>query len=148
MSTLTDLARSEKLFYLASPYSRFPTGIDAAFEEISRIGGELIFRGVRFFCPIAHSHPISKHGGVDPYDHSIWLPAMKPLMDACDVMLIAQMDGWRESYGIGEEIKAFRAMQKPILELCPRTLHVCAHRISDVGGCLNVAQIDQGELNV
>ncbi len=105
----------EPFWYLATPYSGYPNGIKAAFEEASRAAASLIERGVRLYCPIAHTHPIAIYGNLDPKDHSIWLPADGPFMDAAMGLIVVQMETWELSKGIGAEIKRFREAAKPVL---------------------------------
>ena len=62
----------------------------------------------------AHTHPVAVYGGIDPYDHSIWIPADKPLMEAAHGLLVCKMKGWEESYGIKVEIEHFEAEGKPV----------------------------------
>lgn len=100
------------LWYLATPYTKDPRGIEAAFIDAARAAAEMVRRGVMVFSPIAHSHPIAIHGALNPLDHSIWLPFDEAIMRVCDGLLIVKMPGWRESYGIGEERKIFRAAGK------------------------------------
>ena len=100
--------------YLATPYSKYPRGIDAAFEEACKVTAYLIQQGVRVFCPIAHTHPIAMHGGIDPLDHAIWIPADKPFMDGAAALLVCQMESWEKSYGINIEIKEFQAAGKNV----------------------------------
>lgn len=102
------------LAYLATPYSRHPAGMECAHHQACRAAGELIRRGARVYSPIAHSHPIALHGGLDPLDHAIWLPQDQAMMDASDELWIVQMPGWDDSYGIEQERKAFQAAGKPI----------------------------------
>lgn len=101
-------------WYLATPYSKFKAGRVAAWEEACKAAAVLIRQGKPVYCPIAHTHPIAEHGQIDPYDHSIWLPADEPLMRGAEGLLIVKMQGWDESYGISEEIKVFQSMGKPI----------------------------------
>jgi hypothetical protein len=100
--------------YLATPYSKYPGGIDEAFRLACRAAGLLIQHGVRVYSPIAHTHPIAVHAGIDPYAHKIWLPADKPFMDAASGLIVLRAESWEISYGIGEEIKEFTAAQKPV----------------------------------
>lgn len=102
-------------WYLANPYSRYRDGIEVSFEMISAIAAELVCDGVPVFSPISHSHPIAVHGGVDPLDHTIWMPLDEPMMKAAHGLIVAKMHGWEESYGVGVEIREFRAAGKPIL---------------------------------
>ena len=125
----TDLAETRKLFYLASPYSKYPGGPDRAHEVICRIAAQLIREGVAVFCPIAHLHPIATYGHMDPLAHDIWLQVDEPLMRECDAMLIAEMAGWKESYGISREIEFFVEAGKPVWRLSLKDWHVLPHRL-------------------
>jgi hypothetical protein len=100
--------------YVASPYSRYPDGLDAAFEAACKATGALIARGIPAFSPIAHSHPVARVCGIDPLDHAIWLPDA-PLMDAAAALLVVKLDGWADSLGVAHEIKAFIAAGKPVI---------------------------------
>jgi hypothetical protein len=122
-----DQLRSYKLVYIASPYSVYPGGLERAFITVTQLAADLLRANVRLFCPITMAHPIAMHGRIDPVDHAIWLPAMAPFMDACDAMLIAEMRGWDESYGVREEIKVFRAAGKPLWRIAPITLRITPH---------------------
>lgn len=122
--TLADLKASGALHYLGSPYSKFPRGTWAACKVVSPIAGRLIENGVPIFCPIAHSHPIAIYGSLDPLSHDLWLPVDAHLMRVCGAMLIAKMTGWDQSFEISEEVKVFRAADKPIYTLDPVTLSV------------------------
>lgn len=95
-------------WYLATPYSKYPGGIEAAFIEACNCSAWLIRQGVRVFCPISHTHPIAIHGSIDPHDHAIWLPADKPFMDGARGIVTAMMPTWQDSYGIKQEIAEFK----------------------------------------
>lgn len=106
-------------WYIATPYSKFPGGITAAFEGAAREAAALVKAGVPVYSPIAHTHPVALYGDIDPLDHDIWLPADAPFMEAAKGLIVCQMEGWEHSYGIGEEIKAFEAAGKPIVYMTP-----------------------------
>lgn len=112
------------LNYLATPYSKFPHGIQVAFENACQIAARLLTRGVKVYSPIAHTHPIAIHGGLNPYDHSIWLPFDQAIMECCSGLIVAHMEGWDISYGIAEEIKFFNEFRKDIYDLEPATLSI------------------------
>lgn len=101
-------------WYLATPYSKYPHGIEEAFKLACREAARLIRAGIRVYSPIAHTHPIAVHGEIDPYAHSIWLPADAPFMRHAYGLIVLKAESWEASYGIGEEIKAFAAAGKPI----------------------------------
>jgi hypothetical protein len=109
---LNDLL-GDKLYYLASPYSKYETGIEMAFVTVCRVGAWLTKAGVGIYSPIAHTHPISKFGNIDPLAHDIWLPQDFKILTRCDALLVADMKGWDKSYGIGEEIKVMEKAGKP-----------------------------------
>jgi hypothetical protein len=102
-------------WFLGSPYSKYPHGIDAAFDAVVAARGKLILAGIPCFSPIIHSHPVAKACGIDPYDHAIWLPAERPMLDAARGLIVAMMEGWRESFGLHEEIAIFESSGKPIV---------------------------------
>lgn len=102
-------------YYLATPYSKFPGGLEEAFKLACRETALLIRAGVRVYSPIAHMHPVAIHGEIDPLDHAIWLPADEPMMHAAKGLIVNMAESWGISYGIREEIKAFAAMGKPII---------------------------------
>lgn len=106
-------------FYLASPYSKYPDGIHAAFEDICKQAALLIRHNIPVYSPIAHTHPVAIHGGIDPYAHDIWLPADEPLMRMARGLIVCKMATWESSYGIGVEIKQFEADGKPIYYMEP-----------------------------
>lgn len=112
----------DPLCYLATPYTRHPDGIEAAFQEAAKIAARLMLSGMKVYSPIAHTHPLAIYGGLDPLDHSIWMPFDQAMMDRSDVLIVAHMYGWQESYGVAEEIRIFEEVGKPIFDLNPETL--------------------------
>lgn len=115
--TLDDLKGLD--LYLATPYTKYPHGIERAFEDACRLCGELLRRGVTSYSPIAHTHPVAMNSGLDPLDHSIWLPFDRIRMDKADAILVATMAGWSESFGIAHEIDVFEEAGKPVYYLDP-----------------------------
>ena len=108
-----------KLYYLASPYSKYPEGMEAAFQKISQIAGGLVKEGYKVYVPIAHSHPIAVYGDVSLESHDIWLPFDEAIMKKCDGIIVAKMESWEKSYGVNWEIKWFkeRGMEPEYLEI-------------------------------
>jgi hypothetical protein len=106
-------------WYLASPYSKYPGGIEAAFAEISRVTARLTQRGIRVYAPIVHGHPQSQYGGIDPFDHAVWMAIDAPWVRDAHGLIVCKMDTWDKSCGIGEEIKEFTAAGKPVVYLEP-----------------------------
>jgi hypothetical protein len=123
---MMEALRKFDLVYLATPYSKYPAGIEAAFIEACRISGRLVLFGVSVYSPIAHTHPIAIHGGLDPMAHELWLPFDEAIMDKSDALCVAMMDGWKESRGIAYEIAVFRRARKPVFYLDPVNMAVDA----------------------
>lgn len=113
ISPVTAIPKSPSYWYLASPYSKHPLGIDGAFNEVCLAAGLLVKAGVSVFSPIAHTHPIALAAGIDPLSHDIWLAADRAFMDAASGILVLAVPGWRESFGVGHEREVFRAAGKP-----------------------------------
>lgn len=112
-----------KLCYLATPYSKYADGLEAAFQLACRHAALLIRNGIPVFSPIAHSHPIALGGGLDPLSHDIWLAADRPLMEACDVLVVVMAEGWEDSFGVRHEIDVFSRAGKRIVWMQPGQLH-------------------------
>lgn len=112
---LDHLRQAPAYWYLASPYSKYPDGLEAAFRDVCKATAFLIQESVRVYSPIAHTHPVAVHGGVNPLDHSIWLPADEPLMRAAHGLIVCKMATWEDSYGIGVEVETFKEMGRPVL---------------------------------
>jgi hypothetical protein len=103
--------------YLATPYTLFEDGLEAAFVAACRLAGWLIKNGIPCHSPIAETHAVAIHSGLDPKDHGIWLAADEPLMDSAFGLIVAKLPGWEESYGIKVERARFRLLGKPIVFL-------------------------------
>lgn len=103
-------------WYLATPYTKYPDGMDAAFNKACNIAASLMKHGIPVFCPIAHSHPIAGHG-IDPIDPHLWQKLDAPFVDGCMGIIVAKMRGWDTSYGVKHEIETCQAAGKPVLYL-------------------------------
>lgn len=111
-----------QLYYLSTPYTKFPRGPEVAFREAAALAARLIRSGMNVYAPIVHGHPLSMYGGIEPFDHGVWLAIDAAMMARSDALLVAKMESWEHSYGIAEEIKAFTAAGKPVFYLDMETL--------------------------
>lgn len=121
---------ANSLAYLASPYSKFHLGLEAAFIEASQIAAKLLASGVKVYSPIAHTHPIAFYGGLDLLNLNIWLPFDEAMMERADILIVAHMRGWSESTGVKHEIAFFEREKKPIFDLDPSNMKM-VKRIAD-----------------
>ena len=111
---LNQMRAVDGFVYVASPYTKYPGGIEDAFQGACRCAAWLIAQGLSVFSPIAHTHSVAILGGLDPLNHEIWLPADTPLMRAATGLVVAMMPGWRDSFGVRFEIDEFDSAGKPI----------------------------------
>jgi hypothetical protein len=109
-------------WYLATPYSKYPAGLEAAFHLALDAAGLLIRAKVPVYSPIAHTHPIAILTGMDPLDHAIWLPADKPMMDAAGGLIMLRAESWEQSYGMKHELNLFQGAKKPVVWMDPGVL--------------------------
>lgn len=108
------------LSYLATPYSKYEGGnLELAFREAARLAAQLMLGGIRAYSPIAHTHPLAVYGEIDPLDHDIWLPFDEAMMQRCEVLIVAQMKGWKESKGVNHEIAFFIERKRLVYYLDP-----------------------------
>jgi hypothetical protein len=103
-------------WYLASPYSRYPAGPDAAYAEVCKIAADLFKGGALVYSPIAHTHAIAKIGGLD-LGFKQWAAFDEAMIAGSDGMIVAEMDGWRDSAGIAAEIAICKRLGKPVTYL-------------------------------
>lgn len=129
--------KKHNLVYIASPYSNYCLGLDAAAKEVSRVAGQLLEAGVNVFCPIAHGHALNKEVSSLPATHDFWLKYDQVFVDKCDALAVVLMLGWNKSTGVRWEIDQFRqtpdrvyaysrmgAIRRPIYFVEPMSLEV------------------------
>lgn len=119
---MSSITAPRMLSYLATPYTKFPDGIEAAFIEASKLAARLLRAGVKVYSPIAHCHPIATFGALDPLDHAMWMALDTVMLSAADVLIVAHMASWEESKGMAIEIEYFEKAGKPIFDLDPESL--------------------------
>lgn len=102
------------LWYVATPYTNFSAGRTAAFIMACRVTAELARAGLEVYSPIAHSHPVAVHGGLDAVDHEFWVRFDKPMVDRCDGLIVVTMEDWARSRGVTHEIREFERVGKPV----------------------------------
>ncbi len=121
-----DVSSLEKFspIYLATPYTKVPDGLDLAYWRSCELAAKLIRAGLIVFSPIAHSHPVAIHGGINPLDLGLWMRQCEGLMPAFKLLLVGKLPWWQESVGIMREINWFRGLNRPVLYIDPETLEV------------------------
>lgn len=105
--------------YLATPYSEYDDGHEAAFKEAARVSAWLTSKGVAVFSPIVHGHPMSDTGILPYLGFDLWMGIDAPFMQAADRLIVVRMRGWDNSSGVAREIAEFKKAGKPIFYLDP-----------------------------
>jgi len=110
---------SDGYWYLGSPYSAHPDGIHVAFAQVVEARGLLIRAVVPCFSPIIHSHMVALMCGMDPRDHSIWMPSERPMLDPAKGLIVLMLPGYERSQGLSEERYLFNEAGKPVVWMRP-----------------------------
>jgi len=104
----------KELVYLASPYSHQDSNIrEERFQLACEYAARLFMHGFLCLSPIAHTHPIAKHIHGD-HSWSMWAEFDIRLIDICDSVCFAMIDGWKTSIGMQEEYKYAKKNHKVI----------------------------------
>jgi len=106
-------------WYCASPYTRYPHGISAAYRDAVMNTALLVKAGVSAFSPIVHSHILAVEGGLDALDGNMWLQMDEPIMEGAHGCIVLMLDGWDKSVGVMREIAYFASAKKPIIMMEP-----------------------------
>lgn len=106
-------------WYLATPYSKFPFGPDAAHKVACVAAGLLIQAGVPAYSPIAYTHPVAKACDIDPMDLELWLKVDAPMIAAAHGIIVLAAPTWEVSSGIRHEREAFKKAGKPEIFMTP-----------------------------
>lgn len=107
-------------WYLGTAYSKYPGGLDAAYEVACRATGRLWAQDVPVFCPIAMCHGPADFVGLDPYtraDSDVWGDRLAPFARGAMGLLVLRMAGWTDSVGLMREIAEFEESDRPVVGL-------------------------------
>lgn len=105
---------TRSFWYLAGPFTGHKGGFETAELEHAAALAAFVRAGVPVFSPIAMTARAGRLARLRPDDHKVWIPFDTPFMTAADGLIVVQLEGWRESYGVAVEIEVFKACGKPI----------------------------------
>jgi nucleoside 2-deoxyribosyltransferase len=118
------MTEKRPIAYLAVPYTKYGKGIEQSFIDASVLAARLIKTGLSIYSPVSHTHPIATYGNIDPKDQQFWYEFDRAMMQKCDALIVAHMDGWEQSSGMAYEIAFFAGERRPIFDLDPVTLNM------------------------
>ena len=109
--------RTKGFWYLATPYAKYPHGHNAAWVDACRIALTLMKYRINVFSPIAHAHSLAANGDLSETErnnHAFWMPNDLMILERSCGVLVAQMDGWDQSKGVGMEIDHATELDLPV----------------------------------
>ena len=102
------------MIYLASPYTHEQSDVRTyRYIQACKAAAVLIDDGHAVYCPIAHSHGIAVHGGLDS-DWAAFQAIDEYFLSLCDRLVVLTIPGYDKSEGIKAEIAIARKLGKPI----------------------------------
>lgn len=109
------MKRQEKLVYLAGPYSHKLNLIkQRRYNQLTEVSARLLQNGVLNFSPITHSH--NQHGFLEEFSTSFddWRKNDLAFVSRCEEVMVLTIPGWKESFGVSEEIKFAKKNDIPV----------------------------------
>ena len=93
--------------YLASPYTHpDPVVRHNRAAIVSQLAfKEFMLKGLSVYCPIAETVFIAQFGDHSDTGWDFWRKQDLPKLNSCKTLVIAMIDGWKESKGIRGEVK-------------------------------------------
>jgi hypothetical protein len=105
---------TDGFWYVASPYSHPDADVrDKRAHDVNDVCGRLLAEGVHVYSPIWATHRACIRHEL-PKDHLFWLAFNKAFIDPATGVLVADINGWRESKGCSQEIEYARQLGKPV----------------------------------
>ena len=106
------------LIYLAAPLGhQDPTVRASRFESVNRYCAFLIRERKLVFSPLSLGASLD----AADFPNSVWYALGLQFLARCDEMRILALDGWKESVGVGLEIRYARQLRIPIQVVDPDT---------------------------
>lgn len=114
-----ELRLTKGFWYVATPYTNYADGIEAAYHDAREVDAMLDWARVPRFTPIVSAHENAMATGIDPKDHDFWMGVDFPFMERAHGLIVAMLDGWEASRGVTMERLYFVGQERPIYFLDP-----------------------------
>lgn len=108
----------KKYWYVASPYSRYGGGLQAAAEHAAACVAVLMNNGYAAISPIVHGHEVKKFAAL-PETHAFWLNMDRVLLEQAFGVIVCQLPGWKDSVGVNWEQGEAARLNMPVLGMSP-----------------------------
>lgn len=106
--------RSDRFYYLASPYTHPSLLVRAQRAiDVGRFAGEMMAAGMFVYSPIWATHDAAVRHQL-PVEHEWWIGFNKAFLDAAAGVIVCDIDGWRDSRGVTQEIGYARDVGLPV----------------------------------
>jgi hypothetical protein len=102
------------MYYLCTPQ----THADSNLLATQRLVTDLIKQGHQTYCPVLHNVGLYTRVG---WRESQWQYYNEWFMEKCDLVLVAELPGWRDSQRVRQEIMAAGRLNKTIVYLDPNS---------------------------
>lgn len=104
------LPLSPKPYYLASPYTH-PSALvrEQRYRDLQHFAGQLMTMGYYVYAPILNTHPVAFQYSL-PMEFEWWEGFNRAFIERSAGIIVADMDGWRESRGVAHEIALGREL--------------------------------------
>ncbi len=106
-------------WYMASPYTKYPAGEDAAFQAAAEQSALLLSCGVYVMSAITHAHPIYRAKPELGGAWETWAEMDRRLIAASCGMIVCTLESWEESKGIAAEIEFAQSIGRRIVYMVP-----------------------------
>lgn len=106
-----------RLIYLAGPYSHEDKLVRQ--RRVQSHAAALAFFANRteqlcLYSPIVHWHGVA-HDHELPHDFSFWMQQDFHMIKQATAMWVLLLDGWRDSYGLSQELEFAKSINRDIL---------------------------------
>ncbi len=119
ITSLSELRLKSGFWYVATAYSKYKDGIDAAYNYARDVADVLQTAHIKAYVPVISGHEDATSAGINPRDHEFFMAVCRPWMERAHGLIVVGMDGFEESRGVIAERAYFGAASKPILFLDP-----------------------------
>lgn len=115
---LDDLYIETGYWYLATPFTKFPGGKDAAMRATLEVLHRMTCHGIFVYSPIVHTYQM----GIDytmPTDHVFWQTINENMIRAAHGVCVALLPTWEESAGVLHEMQYAMTLKRPLVYFQP-----------------------------